>query len=613
MQSDSLPDYLKNPSRPTPSSHNRIGKHIEHSTMRTSYGGFPAPGEQNPTPTSVMAQEYFVDDATWDNILAHGKFDYIVIGSGFTALAFITETLKNDENKRILCIERGGFLLPSHFQNLPLPFKLLLGGPSETFPWTLSGETFKTKDLGYCHGYYPFFGGRSTFWSAWCPQPDKDLMRDFPPELIKPTEEKGFWSSAKELLNVTIASKIGNDIFSKLQNSIEKILKDHKSNITSAKSVESAPLAVGSRSRTSLMRFNKFSVPGPLLAQYENQRMLAKKGKGMPLELMINCTATGLKADDDGVVRAIETSRGVLSWIDDNTKVVLCAGAIPNATLLLNSFDTCRKTVGKRLTGHFQSHIVARCPVENITGWTPNTSLEIAATYLAGQDPDTKRQYHIQITAMHSPNPEDDANDAARECPDYAAAATYEQLKDSKNHVVFVCASLGELNETNKDNFVQLDHKSKDPSTNVTLQLTLTKEDRKLWDTMDEATFQTIETMAGKSDGKKSSTIEYWDVKGEEWSKEKPKGIRVPGVVHEASTAFVGPQSKGGSLDDLYRPYDVSNVFVTGAALFPTAGSWNPTLTMCGFAQDLARKLAKKPGLIPPTKGDADIRSRNWR
>lgn len=46
-------------------------------------------------------------------------------------------------------------------------------------------------------------------------------------------------------------------------------------------------------------------------------------------------------------------------------------------------------------------------------------------------------QYHVQITAIHSPDPENDAEDAARECPDYAAAATYEQLKDSEKHVVF--------------------------------------------------------------------------------------------------------------------------------------------------------------------------------
>lgn len=95
--------------------------------------------------------------------------------------------------------------------------------------------------------------------------------------------------------------------------------------------------------------------------------------------------------------------------------------------------------MGKRVTGHFLTHIAARCPVENLPDWdwTKSRTLQIAATYLAGKDRATDQQYHIQITAIHSPDPENDADDAARECPDYAAAATYQQLKDSKKHVVF--------------------------------------------------------------------------------------------------------------------------------------------------------------------------------
>ena len=69
--------------------------------------------------------------------------------------------------------------------------------------------------------------------------------------------------------------------------------------------------------------------------------------------------------------------------------------------------------------------------------------LEIAASYLAGEDPKTGLQYHIQITAIHSPHPEDgDAEDAARLCPDYAAAATEEQLSGSQGHVVLGRLSL---------------------------------------------------------------------------------------------------------------------------------------------------------------------------
>ena len=46
--------------------------------------------------------------SNWEKILYDGEYDYIVIGSGCTALAFIEETLQNDPTKRILCLERGG-------------------------------------------------------------------------------------------------------------------------------------------------------------------------------------------------------------------------------------------------------------------------------------------------------------------------------------------------------------------------------------------------------------------------------------------------------------------------------------------------------------------------
>jgi hypothetical protein len=105
--------------------------------------------------------------------------------------------------------------------------------------------------------------------------------------------------------------------------------------------------------------------------------------------------------------------------------------------MLLNSFPEAEKTVGKRLTGHFLTHIAARVPISVFGKLPENAGLEIAAQYVAGVHPDTGCQYHVQITAIHSPNPDRDAEDLARECPDYAAAATYAQLKGSEEHIVF--------------------------------------------------------------------------------------------------------------------------------------------------------------------------------
>ncbi|KAI8165532.1 hypothetical protein K4K50_010205 [Colletotrichum sp. SAR 10_71] len=450
-----------------------------------------------------MTKDYFIDNNKFDGILDDGEYDYVVVGSGCTALAFIQEALRINPHARILCLERGEFWLPAHFQNLPLQFKTVLGGPSETFPWTLSKKTFSDPLLKYCH--------RSLFWSAWSPQPKVEDMRDFPKEMIDSTKKPEFWDRARDLLHVTGADKIGDSVHSGLQREIDQRLKDRLQE------------------------------------------------------------------------------------------------AFPAATILLNSFSECRETVGKRVSGHFLTHIVARAPLSAFK-WHPVGSkpedrrLEIAAHYLAGKDSTSRQQYHVQITAIQSPHPKEDAEDAARECPDYAAAATYEQLEHSTEHVVFVCATLGEFSELNQENWFKMDPSNPDVTTNMKLQYTLTKSDRQLWDTMDQATYETIEQMATPAESESPSQgLEYWHIDEHEpnkgsWKPAHPKQseIRIPGIVHETSTAFMGSNpSDGSSVGPYYNVHGVPNVYVTGGALFPTAGSWNPTLTMCGFAQDLARQLEK--------------------
>lgn len=263
-------------------------------------------------------------------------------------------------------------------------------------------------------------------------------MRDFPESMKETASHEQFWTEAKELLNVTPAAHINDGVFGSLQIAIDCILERSVSKIPTADYAESAPLAVGRRSPTSRLRLNKFSVPGPLLGILERQRQLAKTNHGAPLEIMVECAAKSMaKGDDDDFVRVVETSKGTLSWTGNKTRIILCAGAIPNATMLLNSFEGCRDTVGKRLTGHFVTHISARCPVKNIKGWKKEDTLQMAAAYVAGRDPKSGLQYHVSVTALNSPNPQDDAEDAARECPDYAAAATLDQLIDSEDYVVF--------------------------------------------------------------------------------------------------------------------------------------------------------------------------------
>lgn len=183
------------------------------------------------------------------------------------------------------------------------------------------------------------------------------------------------------------------------------------------------------------------------------------------------------------------------------------------------------------------------------------------------------------------------------------------------------------MDEDNPNSWIRHNPQDPDITTNITLQLTLTERDKKLWDIMDKATYvflhedqrilfshpcarshryATISAMAGRS-----SDVDYWHKNKNgpgSWKKGVPApqcDIRIPGIVHEASTLYMGGSDfqkenvtrKANSypvVDASYRPYGCKNVYVTGAALFPTAGSWNPVLVIAGYAQDLAAKIVEK-------------------
>lgn len=416
-------------------------------------------------------------------------------------------------------------------------------------------------------------------------------MRGFPESLKATARHEQFWTDASKLLNVTRADNINNGTYSGLQCQIDQLLAD--SQIPSVEYTGPGPLAVGNSVPTARIRFNKFSTPGPLLALQDKQRRLCDQGRGSPLTIAANVTAQKLLFDDRKVM-VLETSRGALCFPKGKTNVILAAGAIPNTTLLLNSVEELQKRAGSRLTGHFLSHIAARFRIgEDLKEKIRKDGLEMAASYVAGRDK-SRFQYHIQVTALHSPDPLQDAEEAARQCPDYAAAATLQQLEGSEDYIVLVCATLGEFNEHNLNSWVKRNPQDPDSTTNVQVQITMTDEDWKLWNVMDGATYNAIKVMAGVE----AESLQYWhpyDTAGNgEWKAEQPNvaDIRIPGAVHEASTLYVGPDhDPQASVDNRYRPFGTDNVYVTGAALFPSAGSWNPTLTMCGYAQDLARKI----------------------
>src|SRR5438309_1016288 len=117
--------------------------------------------------------------STWPEVSNNGgdPFDIVVIGAGMYGGYIADKLYRRGENLglRVLVIEAGSFLLPTHVQNLP---RLGLGGPVEQVvarnaqdpgpqnlvwghPWQ-SNQAF--PGLAYC------VGGRSLFWGGWSPR-----------------------------------------------------------------------------------------------------------------------------------------------------------------------------------------------------------------------------------------------------------------------------------------------------------------------------------------------------------------------------------------------------------------------------------------------------------
>ncbi|MTW02364.1 GMC family oxidoreductase [Duganella ginsengisoli] len=557
-----------------------------------------------------MDHLFFLSNAGWKQARETVPYDHVIVGSGFCALAFAQRTREKYPTAKILIVERGAFFLPEHFQNLPLPFKNTIGGLSETFPWTLSAKTVagtadQQRYIHWQHGMVPFFGGRSTLWSAWCPRPNRDEMDGWPGATISAAHE--YFGSAEKLLRVRKVDQVDKDlsaaetqvvartrpVYGALQKAVQTLLEEKRTTIPGVYRTEAAPLACDAESLDGI-DFQKFSTPGDLLA-LAGVRLGEAGSAGGCIDIATHCEVEKI-IQQDGTATALQTSRGILPLGSAN--LILAMGTLPPATLVRNSFPDA-PNVGERFTAHFITAIVARVPKALLDPNGEFGDLELGACYVAGvADGDYKQQFHIQLSALSDKNPKQNAGTALRYMPDVVATATQTQLETSPDHVVFVCAVLGELDYRNRDNWFRTNPQDGNLVTNSLLQIQESAADQKTWDAMDNATFDVLERVLGKGAGQ----TEYWFGTPEPsnpdagyWASARPSVAqrRVSGLVHEGSSLYIG-EEQDAPVDTDYKLRGSSNVYVTGGGLWPQGGSWNPTMTMVALAQDLADKLGRK-------------------
>ena len=209
--------------------------------------------------------------------------------------------------------------------------------------------------------------------------------------------------------------------------------------------------------------------------------------------------------------------------------------------------------------------------------------LEMAAMYIAGENKSNHHQFHIQLTAVAVEGDEESRYDTMR-C--LLKTPSHDILKTSNDHIVFVCAALGQLDHENPENWVRRGD-NEDVTCNATIQVTANEKDNTLWDIMDQSIFEVLKSLTPDEE-----TLEYWDSETKKWKKDHPssKQLRSGGLVHPASTMWIG-NTESDPVNLEYRFRGVENVYLTGGALWPTAASWNPTCGMTAMAMDLADKL----------------------
>ena len=560
-------------------------------------------------------------------------FDVVVIGAGMYG-AYCAEKLYRAGSSsalRILVVDAGAFLLPSHIQNLPQQLGGKVGGPSYLrtrddatgaqnviwgMPW-ISNEGF--PGLAYC------IGGRSLFWGAWSPALTDADLANWPNDLVTYLKGAGgYGSTATEIGTATTTDFISKTaLFNALLSGISTAIP-----LDGITDVGEAPLAVqGAAPRSGLFAFDKFS-SAPFIMDAIRNDVAVNAGYGdlsrriflVPRTQVHRLNVTG------NAVASIDMSvagvRQLLS-VASGTAVVIANGTIEATRLALESLGVGSQQFGSprvgNLMAHLRSNITVRIKRAALGLSTPPTEVETAALIVRGSA--QGRRFHHQVTAAAAAGPNPESNMWSM-IPDIDLIDNLLGKQDP-NWVAITFRGIGEMEDQRVVNNVDPARSWVDlsPETDqwgmrrAYVQLVATPNDRTLWAAMDKSAFDLAKALA-----KSPANIEYWNAQGNQWQAAQPKPDAngrgfwqdfLGTTHHEAGTLFMG--TAGASITDTNGKFHgKANVYAVGPSVFPTLGSANPSLTALSLARRTANAIVSAaapvagPGFVPLSLAPTD-------
>ncbi len=539
-------------------------------------------------------------------------FDAVVIGAGMFG-AYCAEKLYrlgSASALRILLLDAGAFVLPSHIQNLPQQLGGKIGGPNYLrtrddasgaqnviwgMPW-ISNEAF--PGLAYC------IGGRSLFWGGWSPPLTDADLANWPNDTgayLKSAD--GYAKTAAEIGTATTTDFISQtDLFDALRNAINAAIP-----LGGITEVNEAPLAVqGSAPRSGLFAFDKFSSAPFIMDALRNdvgtntrygdlsrRIFLVPRAQVHQLNLTGNAV-TSIDMSVGGVRQPLQIAPGCA--------VVIASGTVEATRLALQSLGVGSQQFGSPRVGNLMAHLRSNITVRirrvalGLAG--PPADLETVALIVRGTA--IGRRFHHQITAAASTIPNPEAN-MWNMVPDIDLIDNLKANQDP-NWVAITFRGIGEMEDQRAVNNIDPTRSWIDLSQETDqwgmrrayVNLVATQNDRRLWTAMDRSALDLAVALA-----KAPANIEYWNAPNNQWQAAplqpdaNGRGFwqdRLGTTHHEAGTLFMG--APGASITDTSGKFHGrANVYAVGPAVFPTLGSANPSVTALSLARRTASSI----------------------
>src|SRR5437588_534308 len=383
-------------------------------------------------------------------------FDAVVIGAGMFG-GYCAEKLCRhgaDANLRILVLEAGGFLFPTHIQNLPQRLGGSIGGPRYPrsredgsgvqnlgwgIPW-ISNVAF--PGLAYC------LGGRSLFWGGWSPRLTADDLARWPQELSNYLTAPGGYDLTER--EIGVANEAAYILRHQFHDAFLASLQAAQPQIANVISVEEAPLAVEAGAPgPGLFPYDKFSSADFLVdavrddsgnnpgADINRRLFVVPRTHVVRLNLSGN-TISSIDLLTNGVPKSLS--------IPSSCAVLLAAGTVESTRLALDSLGAGSTNFGSPRLGNLMAHLRSNITVRikrTALGLPPGPPADLETTAFLVRGKSQGRQFHFQISAAATggTNPE---KNMWEQIPDVELQDHIRAIQDP-NWITIVFRGIGEM------------------------------------------------------------------------------------------------------------------------------------------------------------------------